>query len=413
MGEPLGAVCVCCGTAYPLGLDFEGCPKCATDHFRSNLTPVYDYRKIPESVFAGRLPEGDYSLWRYHPLLPVGRDAAVSLGEGGTPLLRIRRVGEDLGCPALWLKDESRNPTGSFKDRFCAVAVSKAARAGARSVAVASTGNQGVSLAAYAAAAGLGCVVLTLETLPEPLRVAMEIMGAHVVAVPTPADRWKVLREGVEREGWFPVSNYLSPPAGSNYYGIEGYKTIAYEIWEQLGRKAPRAVAVPTCYGDGLYGIWKGFCELKTMGLIEEPPRMIAAEISGWLTRSLGEGKPWEGESVVRSSAAFNLLTSRSTWQALAALRESRGEAVHVGEEAILSMQQALARREGIYGEASGVAALAALGDLAGKGQAREAGEVVAVLTSGGMKDPATTARTLPPLRRAEPTLKAVMGAIP
>src|SRR3972149_3989354 len=147
------------------------------------------------------------------------------------------------------------------------------------------------------------------------------------------------------------------------------------------------------------------------MGLIEEPPRMIAAEISGWLTRSLEEGKPWEGESAVRSSAAFNLLASRSTWQALAALRESRGEAVQVGEDAILSMQQTLARREGIYGEASGVAALAALGGLARKGEAGEAG--VGVLTSAGMKDPAATARTLPPLRRAEPTLKAVMGAIP
>ncbi len=412
MGIPSGTVCIRCTASHPSDLWFEGCTNCDTDHSRSNLTLTYDYDKISGKAISDPDPRMGNSIWRYHPLFPVEAERAVTLGEGGTPLLPARRVGTALSCEDLWLKDESRNPTGSFKDRLCAVAVAKARASGARTVAVSSTGNQGASLAAYAAAAGLSCVVLTLASIPEPLRVAIQVTGAHIVALPKPADRWVILGEGVERESWFPISNYVSPPIGSNFHGIEGYKTIAYEIWEQRGRQVPGAVIVPTCYGDGLYGIWKGFRELQTLGLTDRCPQMVAAEVSGWLSRSLEQGSPWEGESEVGQSAAFNLITSRSTYQGCAALLESGGIAVQVGEEEILAMQHTLAREEGLYGEASSVIALAALERLAKEGRASWANGVVAILTSAGIKDPATTARGLPPLQMFEPTLNAVLEAI-
>ncbi len=410
MGIPSGTVCIRCTASHPSDLRFEGCPNCAEDHSRSNLTLTYDYGGISSKAISD--PGKGNSIWRYHPLLPVEAECAVTLGEGGTPLLPARRLGTALGCEDLWLKDESRNPTGSFKDRLCAVAVAKARASGAKTVAVSSTGNQGSSLAAYAAAAGLSCVVLTLASIPEPLRVAIQVTGAHIVALPEPADRWVVLREGVERESWFPISNYMSPPIGSNFYGVEGYKTIAYEIWEQRERQVPGAVIVPTCYGDGLYGIWKGFRELQEFGLTDRCPQMVAAEVSGWLSRSLEQGSPWEGESEVGQSAAFNLLTSRSTYQGYAALLQSGGIAVQVREEEILAMQHTLARGEGLYGEASSVISLAALERLAKEGRADWADGVVAILTSAGIKDPAATARGLPALRKSEPALNAVLEAI-
>jgi len=158
---------------------------------------------------------------------------------------------------------------------------------GARVITISSTGNHGASTAAYAARAGLPCVIFTLASVPETMKALMQAYGAAVVACPTSESRWQLMREGVERLGWYPTSGFVTPPIGSNPYGIEGYKTIAWEIAEDLGWTAPAVVVVPSAYSDGLYGVWKGWTELQTVGLVKDAPRMVAAEPFGPLANAL------------------------------------------------------------------------------------------------------------------------------
>jgi threonine synthase len=188
-------------------------------------------------------------------MLPCDEDDAVSLGEGLSPLLPASAIGEKLGVPNLLIKDEGRNPTWSHKDRFSTVAVSAARLQGAQVVATASSGNAGASLAAYASAAGLRCVVATFSGTTGPMLAKIRKYGATVVVLSAKTDRWTFLAEGVTRFGWFAASPFHAPVVGSHPVGIEGYKTIAYEIVEQING-VPDWCAIPVCYGDALVGIW-------------------------------------------------------------------------------------------------------------------------------------------------------------
>ncbi|GLV11709.1 pyridoxal-phosphate dependent enzyme [Mycobacterium intracellulare] len=177
-----------------------------------------------------------------------------------------------MGLHRLMLNDETRNPTWSYKDRLAVVTVTNAAASGASTVIVSSIGNRGAAVAAYAAAAGLGCVALTLSSVRCELRILMQAYGAWVVAYDKGPDRWPVLRAAVEAFDWMPISRLVSPPIGSNPFGIEGYKTIAYELWRQLG-ETPDVVVVPSAHGDGLAGIRRGFSVLVGLGLASRMPR--------------------------------------------------------------------------------------------------------------------------------------------
>ena len=335
--------------------------------------------------------------------MPVTADPPVTLGEGATPLIHLERLGRRLGLGRLYAKDESRNPTWSYKDRLCAVAVTHAVESGARVVTIASTGNHGASTAAYAARAGLACVIFTLASVPETMKTLMQAYGAAVVACPTSESRWDLMRQGVERFGWYPTSGFVAPPVGSNPWGIEGYKTIAYEIAEDLGWTAPDAVVVPSAYSDGLYGIWKGWTELHTLGLVKHTPRMIAAEPFGPLAHALERGLPApEAVEAPAPSVAFSIASRYGTWQGLAALRDSGGAGVRLTDEGVLEAQRALAREEGLFVEPSAAASLTAVMQLARRG-ALEAGQtIVVVLTSGGLKDPGASRAWLPPVPAAD-----------
>ena len=231
--------CPRCGTSRPETDALHGCPLCARDGLSVNLVPEFHIGHGPLPVDAAAP-----GLFRYRALLPLPPGAApVSLGEGGTPLLRLARLGDPWGI-RLYYKDESRNPTWSYKDRLAAVAVNQAAHAGADTVVVATTGNHGAAVAAYAAAAGLRCVALTLTSVPLTMRTLMQSYGASVVAYERGPDRWAVMAEAVRAHGWAPMSGVANPPLGSNPFGVHGYKTIAYELWETLGR-VPDAVIVP------------------------------------------------------------------------------------------------------------------------------------------------------------------------
>jgi threonine synthase len=392
-------------------LAFAGCPRCAQDGVPVNLTVALDLAPL-RGLTPARLPSGPRSLWRFAAVLPVAAHHAISLGEGATPLLRLERLGRRLGLRHLYAKDESQNPTWSYKDRLCAVAVSHAVQSGARVVTIASTGNHGASTAAYAARAGLPCVIFTLASVPETMKTLMQAYGAAVVACPTAESRWALMREGVERLGWYPTGGFLVPPIGSNPFGIEGYKTIAWEVAEDLGWRAPDVMLVPSAYSDGLAGVWKGWTELAALGLVKSTPRMIAAEPFGPLAAALDRGldapQPVEGGA----SVAFSIASRYGTWQGLAALKQSGGAGVRLTDEGVLEAQRALAREEGVFVEPSAAAALTALLQLAARKALDPDATIVVVLTSGGLKDPGASRTWLPPVPSAPADLDGVLRVL-
>lgn len=393
----LGLECLRCHAVFDALPMFTGCPRCRHEGVPVNLTVKLDLGPL-EGVTPARFGADARArgLWRFRHLLPVAGPRLVTLGEGATPLIHLERLGRRLGLARLYAKDESQNPTWSYKDRLCAVALTHAVESGARVVTVASTGNHGAATAAYAARAGLPCVIFTLASVPDTMKTLMQAYGAAVVACPTPESRWNLMRQGVERLGWYPTAGFIVPPVGSNPYGIEGYKTIAYEVAEDLGWTAPDLLVVPSSYSDGLYGIWKGMVELAALGLVKTRPQMVAAEPFGPLAHALERGLaapvPVEGGP----SVAFSIASRYGTYQGLAALRESGGRGVRITDEGVFEAQRALARDEGIFAEPSSAAALTAVMQLVAKKAIVPDQTVVIVLSSGGLKDPAASRTWLP-----------------
>lgn len=390
MAAVVGLQCLRCGSRYDPRYYASDCPKCHPQA-PSNLVVEYD-----PSLTAPR-PKPDASsgtgLWRYGDLLPAAKADAVSLGEGGSPLHKLGTTGRRIGVEALLGKDESRNPTWSFKDRLACIAVSVAKTIGAPAIVSSSTGNAGAAVAAYAAKAGLPCIVFTAKGAVGPLVTQMRVYGATVLAVANKADRWPLMQHAVRQFGWFPTSPFFGPVVGSNPYGIEGYKTLAYEIAEQMNWQVPDCCVLPVCYGDALIGMWRGFNDMHAMGWIDRVPRMMAAEIYGSLRAALRDGgdaladMPLTHDTVAKSTTA-----TRSTFQALYVLRESGGGATVVSNEGIMQWQQTLAREEGLYVEPASAGAIAAVAQLKASGDIKATDRVVALLTASGLKDPDATA---------------------
>jgi threonine synthase len=390
MARVRGLGCLRCGTLYGPEHYAEDCPACRPQ-VRSNLVVVYDDALRSPRARPG--PEADRSLWRYGDVLPVDRPEAVSLGEGGSPLHLMARTGEALGLAALYGKDETRNPTWSFKDRLACLAVSTAKAMGARTIVSSSSGNAGAATAAYAAKAGLPCVVFTFAGTSGPMLTQMRAYGATVIACENKADRWTLMEHAVRAYGWFPVSPFFGPVVGSNPYGIEGYKTLAYEIVEQLGWRVPDWCVLPVCYGDALIGMWRGFEDMMAFGWTDRMPRMVAAETSGSLGAALAQGL--EAPPDVRRNAetvAVSIGATRGTFQALDIVRRSRGRAFTCENDDIMRWQQAVSAGEGLYLEPSCAAGVVAVEQLVRTGELRSDDVVVTLLTASGLKDPAATA---------------------
>lgn len=375
-------VCIRCGTKFPfdIHIDSRGCPYCFAKA-PSNLQVVpTDGRSSAKT--------SPSSLWRYANRLPCDIDNAISLGEGLTPLLRADSLAQEFGLDRLYIKDEGRNPTWSHKDRFSTVAVSMARQSGARVVATASSGNAGASLAAYAAKGGLDCVVVTFAGIGTPMLAQVRKYGANVLSLANKADRWPLLQKAKQELGWFVTSPFHDPVVGSHPAGIAGYKTIAYELVEQLGGIVPDWCALPVCYGDALVGVWQGFAELVEAGSIKTLPRFVAAEVHG----SLGATLETDSDVIVDAAAKFETLAvsigaTRSTYQALAALRASNGLAVSVDNNGLVALQEQLAEREGILAELASVTPLSAIASLRQQKVIARKDTVVAVVTASGLKD--------------------------
>lgn len=370
----------------------EGCPATSTANTQYPLAIDYEYGAMPDGFFQRDPYPG---VWRWGELLPP-LAPGLSMGEGGTPLVALSWPAE-WGNEAveIYIKDESRNPTGSHKDRLNLCAVSAAVLSGAPGVAVASSGNHGAAAAAYAARAGLPCVLFITEgTEPHLIRM-VQAYGAAVVPLPRPLRR-VLMRELVRRAGYHPVSNITETHTG-HPFGPEGYKTIAYEIYRQLGDRVPAAVFVPTAYAELLYGVWLGFRELQHYGPASSLPQMIACEPAAGapLQAALKAGQP-----VVQvdesPTAAYSIVVGSNSYRGVLAVQESEGEAVAVTDREMLDAQTALAR-QGLWPELSGAAGLAGLRQALAGGL-RPEGPVVCLMTSTGLKDQGLSVPPLPPV---------------
>ncbi|MFD6875848.1 MULTISPECIES: pyridoxal-phosphate dependent enzyme [unclassified Streptomyces] len=369
------------GLEYPLWPPLpRGCPRSRTALTDFPLEVDYAYEDTPADLFDAPVRGG---LERWAPLLPPLE--APGLGEGATPLLSIG--------DGVWIKDESRNPTWSHKDRLNRVTVGAAVHEGAPGIAVASSGNHGASAAAYAARAGLRCVVLASAGAPPAVVSFLRAYGAVVLPVPA-ADRWPLLNEITDRLGFHPVSNLTRTHTG-HPFGAEGYKTIAYEIHAEIG--VPAAVFVPSGYAELLFGVWKGFAELRRLGVTDRVPRMFGCEpaAGGPLAEAVRTGAP-AAVVPVGPTDAYAISCAAGGHRGVRAVLDSRGAALLVTDAELTAAQQALAA-QGLWAELSAAAGLAGLRQRAATGEEFD-GPVVCVSTSGGFKDRGVGETSLAPV---------------
>ncbi|MDR6874344.1 threonine synthase [Bosea sp. BE125] len=352
-----GLACLRCDLVLPVATHEGGCPRCARDGHASNLRLVY-------------ARDGEAQATKIALPFPE----ALSLGEGGTPLVEVPELAAAVGIGRLSLKLEWCNPTGSHKDRMSAQLLARAQDRGARLVVAASSGNGGLSVAAYAARAGLAAEIAATDDLPASYRRAINAHGAGIVTFADSLERWRHLAIRVA-EGAFAATNYHLPAVGTDPFGIEGYKTVAAEI---AASAMPDLVVVPCSRGDLLSGLSLGFAEIGR-GM----PRLVAAEPFPRLSRVMA-GEDYRGD-FAGATAQFSIAGSTVTWQAVQALRGSSGCAVPVGDDAACAAGARLSAI-GFHAELSAAAALAALVELARDGSlgGRHA---VLILTGSGFRD--------------------------
>ncbi|MFQ6080072.1 MAG: threonine synthase [Candidatus Bathyarchaeia archaeon] len=396
-------VCARCGTEYPP--DEKVCMCLKRDDGRLDI--YYNYSALAERVNKKMLIKRAPSVWKYQEFLPVKSERnIVTLGEGGTPLLKASNLAREVGLRSLYLKDETRNPTGSFKDRSMTVGVSKALEFGAKTVAIASSGNAAAALAAYSAKAGLRCFAFVLEFASFAKIAQIHLYGAKVVKVRAIEEgrdpTVQMLRRIVEQYGWYPCPSF----GPFNPYQVEGPKTMSYEIIEQLNWNLPDWIAIPVGSACLLTGVWKGFTDFYKIGFTDSVPKLAAIQSTGCapLVRAFKEGKgPFEIEPWRHPHTVAGGLADVLPWDgdaALAALRNG-GTAEAVSDEEILEAQKLLASAEGIFAEPSGVASLAGLIKLLEEGVVGRDETVVVLITGSGLKDPEAVMKTF----RGAPTI--------
>lgn len=378
--------CIRCGRMLGDGAYHAGCPDCAARGKPSNWKTTYDLEIARPAFETSTLAGKSWGMWRYDALLPFSAGQAVTLGEGGTPLISAPRLAKYLGLRTLWVKDESRNPTWAFKDRSMSVGATHALHLGNPAVVVSSTGNAAAATAAYSRRAGLPVIVFFARGVDSIMSAFVRSYGALVVSTPSKPERWTMVRHCVEKWGCYPAGNYLAPPIGLNPFMVDGYKTIGFEIWEQLGRRAPEWIFTPVGESNCIYGIYKSFQELSQMGYAESP-RLGAAEIYGSLTRAIQENDDAPRASVIeRGTVAFSIATAQNTYHGFVSVQASNGMVAQVADDEILKAQKLLVENEGIFAEATSATSLAALiRGLETRTVSRDA-EAVILITSCGLK---------------------------
>jgi threonine synthase len=396
--------CIECGTCHNLNERAYICNKCG-GLLEIKLTDMLD---LDISEWSSR-PLG---VWRYRELLPIEADAnIVSLGEGGTGLHECRRLASILGLNRIHVKNEGENPTGSFKDRGMTVGVTKALLLGARSVMCASTGNTSASLAAYSARAGLGCfVMIPAGKIAAGKLVQAIVHGAKIVEIDGNFDDAMRLVVDVARKDGSPyLLNSVNP------FRVEGQKTVAFEINDQL-RRLPAIIVLPVGNAGNITAVWKGLLELRALGLVDKLPRLIgiqaerASPIANAFKLGLDHIKPAAKPETIATAIRIG---SPVNWKrALAAAKDSGGLMVTVADREILEAQRMLASKEGIFVEPASASTIAGVRKLADEGVIKADDEVVCIATGNGLKDQEAVSILARPYVRVKASTESVLAAL-
>ncbi|MCR4964009.1 MAG: threonine synthase [Firmicutes bacterium] len=375
------AVCMVCGHEMPPAADLTLCPRCG-----GLLDIRYDYRRARQRFCRGLLAaRKDPTMWRYRELLPVAADfAPPPLRVGGTPLYDCPRLGAALGLKRLWIKDEGVNPTASMKDRASAMAAVKAVEGGYSQIACASTGNAASSLAGAAASMGLRSYIFVPQRAPMGKIAQLLIFGARVMRVQGDyQDAFRLSAQAIDHWGWYNRNAAVNP------YMLEGKKTVAMEIAEQLQWQTPDWVAVSVGDGCTIAGVWKGFHDLYECGLIQRLPRLLSVQAAGCcpINAAFAKGGPLvpQEENTLADSIAVG--HPRNPDKALQAIAASQGAAVNVTDEEILAAMRLLGRLAGVFAEPAGAAALAGLSKAVQAGILPPEATAVHIVTGNGLKD--------------------------
>ena len=359
------------------------CPDC-----QSPLLAIYDLNRVRQQADRDEISRRKGGMWRWHEVLPVlEEENRIYLGEGDTPLLFQPRLGAELGLSNLYVKDESSNPTGSFKARGLAAAVSKAKELGVEKVIIPTAGNAGGAMAAYAARAGMQAHVFMPSDTPFANIEETRMAGAEVVLVDgLISDAARLAGEKARAEGWFDLSTFKEP------YRTEGKKIMGYELAEAFGWTLPDVIIYPTGGGTGLVGMWKAFAELEELGWLEDTkrPRMVAVQAEGCapVVKAFEDGADscqfWENAHTIASG--LRVPRSFADRLILQDIRESNGTAVAVSDQVILEDQKQLAKMEGIFAAPEGAATLSALKELIRQGWVHAEEKIVLFNTGSGLK---------------------------
>jgi threonine synthase len=374
--------CSACAIEYPAGQVHNVCTACGKP-----LLVRYDLVRASRSLTREALASRRADMWRYREVMPVDNDAnIVSLGEGWTPLLHAQRLGESLGLPSLYIKDESLNPTQSFKARGMSAAVSMALELGVRKLAAPSAGNAAGALAAYAARAGIEAHLFMPKDTPTANVVECKMTGAHVTLIDgLITDCGAEVARRKDKEGWFDVSTLKEP------YRVEGKKTLGYELAEQLAWHLPDVILYPTGGGTGLVGMWKAFAEMEAMGWIgSERPRMVTVQAAGCapIVRAFEAGQRHAEEFQNAATVASGLRVPKAIgdFLILDALRDSGGTAVSVSDDDLLAAVGEIGALEGMFVAPEGAACIPALRKLIQRGDVERGEQVVVFNTGAGIK---------------------------
>ena len=396
-----------CGREYPIAPVYT-CEWCF-----GPLEATYDYDAIRGAISRESIAAGPASIWRYGPLLPVSAPAGSALNAGWTPLVRADRLAAELGLGELWIKDDTRNPTNSFKDRVVAVALGKALDFGFKTAACASTGNLANAVAAAAARTGLESFVFVPSDLESGKILTTAVYGGNVVAIDGNYDDVNRLCAELAAEfPWAFVNVNVRP------FYAEGSKTLAYETAEQLGWQTPDHVVVPIASGSLLTKIHKGFHELHTVGLLDEAPavRVSGAQALGCspVATAFADGvddvHPVRPSTIAKSLAIGN---PADGYYALDVIRKTGGACGSVTDDEVVEGMRLLARTEGIFGETAAGVTIATLAKLAREGVVRRDERVVAYVTGHGLKTLDAIAPHVSVTTTIPPRLDAFRAAFP
>ena len=373
--------CIGCSRVFKEARIYS-CPDCG-----DLLQIRYELGSVKDEFQCSLHQGGGLSVWRYRALLPISSRHVVTIGEGGTGLPRSEQLSQELNLTELYFKNEGQNPTGSFKDRGMTVAITRAVEIGAKSVLCASTGNTSASMAAYAAKAGMKAIVLVPKgKIAKGKLLQASVHGANIVEVKGNFDRaLETAKRMAEKRRDLYLVNSINP------YRIEGQKTTAFEMWEQLERRVPDYIFVPVGNAGNISAIWKGFKELRELELTERLPKMIGVQASGAaplanaFMRKMEKVSPWLHPETVAS--AIRIGAPASWKKAFAAVRESTGTMLKVSDKEITHAQKLLAKREGIFAEPASAASLAGVYKARDSQLITNDRCIVCIITGHGLKD--------------------------